>query len=39
MVWDFAEANLLSGSTGGFTGAIEWVAGVVGAFRAAVEPR
>lgn len=29
MVWDFAEANPLSRSTGNFLGAIEWVAGVV----------
>ena len=28
MVWDFSEANPLSESTGGFDGAIEWVARV-----------
>lgn len=28
MVWDFSEVNPLSGSTGGFAGAIEWVAQV-----------
>lgn len=26
MVWDFAEANILSGSTGNFRGQVEWVA-------------
>ena len=29
MVWDFAEANPLSGSSGNFQGAIDWVAEVV----------
>ena len=29
MVWDFAEANPLSDSTGNFQGAIEWVAEVI----------
>jgi len=28
MVWDFAEVNPLSGMTGGFSGAMEWVADV-----------
>jgi adenine-specific DNA methylase len=28
IVWDFAEANLLSGSTGSFAGAVDWVANV-----------
>jgi len=28
MVWDFSEVNVLSESTGGFLGAIEWVAKV-----------
>jgi adenine-specific DNA methylase len=29
MVWDFAEATPFSGSTGGWDGAVEWVAAVV----------
>ncbi len=29
MVWDFAEANPFSSSTGNFLGAVEWVAEVV----------
>ncbi len=29
MVWDFAEANPMSASTGNFNGAIDWVAEVV----------
>lgn len=29
MVWDFSEVNVLSEATGGFLGAIEWVAKVV----------
>jgi len=29
MVWDFAEATPFSGATGGWDGAVEWVAGVV----------
>lgn len=29
MVWDFAEANPFSESTGNFQGAIDWVAGVI----------
>ena len=29
MVWDFSEVNVLSSATGGFLGAIEWVARVV----------
>src|SRR5207302_2396032 len=29
MVWDFAEANPLSDSTGNFQGAIDWVAEVI----------
>lgn len=28
MVWDFSEVNILSASTGGFPGAIEWVSQV-----------
>ena len=28
MVWDFSEVNILSASTGGFSGAIEWVSQV-----------
>jgi putative DNA methylase len=31
MVWDFAEANPLSESTGNFSGAVEWVAEVTAA--------
>lgn len=38
MVWDFAEVNLFSGSTGDFDGAIEWVAAVCEA-NAAMEGR
>lgn len=30
MVWDFAEATPFSGATGGWDGAVEWVATVVG---------
>ena len=29
MIWDFAEANPFSGSTGNFLGAANWVAGVI----------
>ncbi len=29
MVWDFSEVNVLSEATGGFVGAVEWVAKVV----------
>ncbi|MGI8687654.1 MAG: DUF1156 domain-containing protein [Thermomicrobiales bacterium] len=29
MIWDFAEANPMSGSTGNFTGAVDWVFKVV----------
>src|SRR5579875_1311482 len=29
MVWDYAEANLFSDSTGNISGALEWVAGVI----------
>ena len=29
MVWDFAESSPLSGATGGFVQAVEWIAGVV----------
>lgn len=32
MVWDFSEGNPLSGSTGGYHGALEWVADVAGAW-------
>ena len=29
MTWDYAEANPFSGSTGGWTGAVEWIAEVL----------
>ncbi len=32
MVWDFAEANPFSDSSGNFKGAIDWVAEVIAAF-------
>ena len=32
MVWDFGEGNPLSGSTGGYSGAIEWITKVVDAW-------
>ena len=32
LVWDFAEACPFSGSTGGYDGALEWVANVVSAW-------
>ena len=32
MVWDFSEGNPFSGSTGGFEGALDWVANVVSAW-------
>jgi len=33
MIWDFAEANALSDSTGGWTGSLEWVPIVLETFR------
>jgi adenine-specific DNA methylase len=38
MVWDFAEANPFSGRSGGFDGAIEWVAEVAEQIPAQIEP-
>ena len=32
MVWDFSEVNPFSGSTGGYDGALDWVANVVSAW-------
>ena len=39
ITWDFCEANPLSGATGDYSGAIEWVAKVVGHLCAAVAPQ
>ena len=36
MVWDFSEVNPLSGSTGGYKGAIDWGASVVAAWPGSV---
>ena len=33
MIWDFAEANALSDSTGGWTGSLEWIPIVLETFR------
>ena len=32
MVWDFSEGNPFSGSTGGYEGALDWIASVVSAW-------
>ncbi len=36
MVWDFSEGNPFSGSTGGYDGALDWIANVVSAWPGSI---